>query len=129
MAEGANPVVTVTAAFPQGSGTTVAGDVVTVTVGASVDTATDGTDYTAVADLTITIPAGAPNATDTFTFAPTDDTVFDPGETVTVSGSAVGFTFTNAMLAITDTDTAPTEIVLSLKLGERDRRCRPDDHR
>ena len=114
VAEGANPVVTVTAAFPQGSGTTVGETVVTVTVGASVDTATDGTDYTAVADLTITIPAGDPSATDTFTFAPTDDTVFDPGETVTVSGSAVGFTFTNAMLAITDTDTAPTEIVLSL---------------
>ena len=114
MAEGADPVVTVTAAFPQGSGTLTEATVVTVAVGDSGDTATEGTDYTTVDDFPVTIAVGATSGTATFPFAPTDDAVFDPGETVTVSGTATGFTFTNAMLAITNTDTAPTEIVLSL---------------
>ena len=114
VAEGADPVVTVTAAFPQGSGTLTEATVVTVAVGDSGDTATEGTDYTTVDDFPVTIAVGATSGTATFPFAPTDDAVFDPGETVTVSGTATGFTFTNAMLAITNTDTAPTEIVLSL---------------
>ena len=114
--EGVSPTVTVTAAFPQGSGAPTGDTVVTITVGDSGDSATEGTDYTPVADLTVTIAADG-SVTRTFTFAPMDDTVFDPGETVTVSGSttAAGFDpITPVTLTIIDTDTAPTEIVLSL---------------
>ena len=113
VAEGDSVTVTVTAAFP-GSVTLTEATMVTVAVGAGTDSATEGTDYGTVADLTVTIAAGATRGEGTFQFAPTDDTVADPGETVTVSGSAGGFTFTNATLTIDDTDTAPTAIVLSL---------------
>ena len=115
--EGDSPTVTVTAAFPQGSGAPTGDTVVTITVGDSGDTATDGTDYTTVDDFMVTIAAADGSVTRTFTFAPMDDTVFDPGETVTVSGSttAAGFNpITPVTLTIIDTDTAPTEIVLSL---------------
>ena len=94
----------------------------TVAVGDSgEDSATEGTDYTTVDDLTVTIRAGETSGEGTFEFAVTDDTVADPGETVTVSGTttAAGFTtITSATLAINDTDTAPTEIVLSLSPTE-----------
>ena len=137
--EGASPTVTVTATLSPASVTLTADTTVTVAVGAGTDTATEGAlydslkmymirlfgapggdtapegiDYTLVADLTVTIAAGATSGTGTFLFAVTDDTVADPGETVTVSGSAGGFTFTNAALAINDNDTAPTTIVLGL---------------
>ena len=112
--EGASPTVTVTATLSPDSITLPVDTPVSVTVGDSGDSATEGTDYTTVADLTVTIAAGATSGTGTFEFAVTDDEVADPGETVMVSGSAGGFTFTNATLAITDTDTAPTAIVLSL---------------
>ena len=116
VAEGASSMVTVTAAFPPADDVRLIVDtVVTVTVGAGTDSAEEGTDYTAVADLTVTIGAGATSGTGSFVFAPTDDTIVDPGETVTVSGTAAGFTtITSATLAITDTDTAPTAMELSL---------------
>ena len=118
--EGASPTVTVTATLSPDSITLPDATVVTVAVGDSDDTATEGTDYTMVDDLTVTISAGATSGTGTFQFAPTDDAVADPGETVTVSGTAGGFTFTNATLAINDTDTAPTAIVLSLSQAGAD---------
>ena len=112
--EGASPTVTVTATLSP-IGVTLPIDIwVSVTVGDSGDSATEGTDYTTVDDLTFTIAAGATSGTGTFQFAVTDDEVADPGETVTVSGGAHEFGRTNATLAINDTDTAPTVIVLSL---------------
>ena len=60
----------------------------TVTVGDSGDPATEGTDYTAVADLTLTITAGDTRDTDTFPFEPLDDAIADTGETVAVSATA-----------------------------------------
>ena len=106
--EGASPTVTVTATLSPASVTLTADTTVTVAVGAGTDTATEGAlydslkmymirlfgapggdtapegiDYTLVADLTITIAAGATSGTGTFLFAVTDDTVADPGETVT----------------------------------------------
>ena len=125
--EGASPTVTVTAAFP-GSVTLTDATVVTVAVGAGTDSATEGTDYTPVADLTVTIDAGAISGTGTFEFAVTDDEVADPGETVTVSGSAGGFAITDLTLAITDTDTAPTAIVLGLSQVGADEGASPDGH-
>ncbi len=110
--EGASPTVTVTAAFP-GSVTLTDATVVTVAVGAGTDSATEGTDYTEVADLTVTIEAGATSGEGTFLFAVMDDAIADPDETVTVSGTttAAGFTtITSATLTITDNDTAGVTI-------------------
>ncbi len=110
--EGAGPTVTVTAAFP-GSVTLTDATVVTIAVGAGTDSATEGTDYTEVADLTVTIEAGATSGEGTFLFAVMDDAIADPDETVTVSGTttAAGFTtITSATLTITDNDTAGVTI-------------------
>ena len=123
--EGASPTVTVTATLSPSSITLPDATVVTVAVGADGDSATEGTDYTMVDDLTVTIAAGSTSGTGTFQFAPTDDAVADPNETVTVSGTAGGFTFTNATLAINDTDTAPTAIVLSLSQADADEGASP----
>ena len=72
-------------------------------------------DFGTVTNFMITIPAGATSGEGTFPFAVTEDTVADPGETVTVSGTATGFiTINPATLTIDDdADTAPTAITLS----------------
>ena len=81
-----------------------------------------------VDDLTVTIAAGATSGEGTFQLAPADDAVADPGETVTVSGTAGGFTFTNATLANqrhrhrSDGDCAEPQP------GRRGRRCQRDGH-
>ena len=61
-----------------------------VTVSVSGDTATAGDDFLAVPDFTLTIPAGAPSGTGTFTLAPVDDAMDEPDETVRVTGTAPG---------------------------------------
>ncbi len=80
----------------------------TVTVGGG--TATEGDDYTAVSDFTLTIPADAPSGTTTFTLVPVDDDVDEDDETLTVSGTttASGLTVTPASLAVTITDDEDT---------------------
>ena len=85
---------------------------VTVAVGKTGDSATEGTDYETVADLTVTIPAGLPSARETFTLTPIDDVIGESDETITVSGttSVSGLTVTAAQLRITDNDTAPPPI-------------------
>ena len=79
--------------------------VVTVSVGASADTATEGTDYTDVSDLTMTIPAHQTSATASFTFTPTNDDIDETDEALTVDGTVQGLTVTPATLTITDDDT------------------------
>ena len=86
--------VTVTAAFAAGSdGRETATD---VEVSVTDVTATAGEDYTAVETLTVTIPAFTSLGTNTFNFAVIDDTDIESAEneTVTVSGTADGFTVT-----------------------------------
>ena len=61
--------------------------VVTVVVGASGDTATEGTDYAAVNDLTLTISAGQTSGTASFTLTPTNDDVDEADETLSLTGS------------------------------------------
>ena len=61
---------------------------VTVSVGAAADTAVEGRDYAAVADLVLTIPAGEASTQATFTLEPTDDTLIEPDETLSVWGAA-----------------------------------------
>ena len=101
--------VTVTATW-DGTPSSAATD---VTV--SVDALTAETDdFTAVTDFTITIAADTQSQTGTFDFAPTNDLVYESNETVTVSGAATGLTVEPATLTITDNETAPTTINLTL---------------
>ena len=81
---------------------------VTVVVGAAGDSATEGTDYSQVNDLTLTIAAGAQSASGTFTLTPTDDALDEADETISLDGSASGVTVTDASVAITDDDATPT---------------------
>ena len=88
---------------------------VKVAVGKAGDSATEGTDYETVDDLTVTIPEGLTSATERFTLTPTDDVVVESDKTVTVSGTtaASGITTVNpATLTITDNDVPPDTIEL-----------------
>ena len=88
---------------------------VTVAVGKTGDSATEGTDYETVDDLTVTIPPGLTSATETFTLTPTDDVIGESDETITVSGTTrSGLTVTDAALKITDDETASTGVTLSV---------------
>ena len=89
--------VTVTATLGQGTsfGETkvmarVAGDT------ASVD------DFAAVEDFPVTIAAGDSSGTATFTLTPISDVLLEGDETVTVSGTAEGFTVTGTEVTIVD---------------------------
>ena len=84
--------------------------VVTVSVGASADTATEGTDYTAVSDLTLTIPANLTSATANFELTPVNDDVDEFDEALTVGGTVQGLTVTNAEVTITDNDTRGVDV-------------------
>ena len=110
---GGATTVDVTAAFPAGSPTFETATSVSVSV--SGGTATSGTDYAAVTSFTVSIAAGETSGMGTFTFTPTEDTVAGEGnETINVSGTAAGFTFTNAVLSIADNDVKPSSIVLTV---------------
>ena len=87
---------------------------VMVAVGATTDGATEGTDYATVSDLTVTIAAGATSGTATFTLTPTDDSLGEGSEQVSVTGTADGLTVTGTALTITDDETVSTEVTLSV---------------
>ncbi len=111
--------VAVTAAW---EGTTPIEEATEVTVSVAAGTA-EANDFTAVADFTITIPANTLSQTVTFDFTPTNDSVYEDDETVTVSGTASGLTVNSVDLTITDNETAPTTINLTLTdsdVGEED---------
>ena len=98
-ADGAT-TVTVTATLPSAA---VANSQATVSVGGG--TATPGTDYAAVSDVTITVAKDATTGTGTFTLTPTQDTLAEGDETITIAGPA-GVS-TPATLTLTDDDAAP----------------------
>ena len=99
--------ITVTAmvdgtAFPQDQ-------IVTVMVGGQSDDATEGTDYTAVDDFTITIDAGQSSGFETFTLTPIDDRDDETDEMIMLSGTASsGATVRGINLTINDDDGTPT---------------------
>ena len=64
----------------------------TVTVSRTGGTATSGTDYPAVTDFVITIPAEQTSGTATLSFDPTGDGLYEGNETVILTGSATGLT-------------------------------------
>ena len=100
--EGATSV-TVTAMFSNSS-TYTTDTTVTVSVGDSADSATSGTDYAAVSDFTITIAAGRTSGSAAFTLTPTDDTLVEGDETITVSGTNAALTVNGTSLTLTDDD-------------------------
>ena len=86
-----------------------------VTIGTLGGTATKDTDYAATTLSSITIAANASSGTATFTVTPTDDSVVEGDETITVSGTTteqVGLEVSDATITLTDDDkttTTPTD--------------------
>ena len=96
---------------------------VTVAVGAGTDSATEGTDYQTVSDFTVTIGAGATTGTGTFTLTPTQDSLGEGDESITVGGTATGLTVTGTSLTLEDDETISTGLTLSVNptsVGEAD---------
>ena len=109
----AGPAKTVTVTGTLNRAARPSATTVMIEVGAGTDTATEGTDYTAVDDLTLTIPAYFTSGTASFTLTPTNDRVDEVGESLTVSGSTTvaGLTVTppgGLALDIEDNDAAPS---------------------
>ena len=79
----------------------------TVSVG-DTGTATSGTDYAAVSDFDITIPANKAGATNTFTLTPTKDSAGEGDETIGVAGSSTVAYVYDTSLTLADTNPAVT---------------------
>ena len=102
--------VTVTATL---EGSTLPSDTV-VTIGTLAGTATKDTDYTVTSLASIAIPANSSTGTGSLTITPTDDTVVEGDETITIPGTTttqVGLSVTAATVTLTDDDksTTPTD--------------------
>ena len=95
---------------------------VTVAVGAASDAATEGTDYTAVSDLTMSIVAGNTADTVTFTLTPTDDAVVEGDETLSISGTTAvtTLTLTNTEVTLTDDDGSAAVTIDNASANEGD---------
>ena len=108
--------VTVTASFSNGSTflddkpVTVSLDAGTAVPGAD---AAPGTDYAAVPDFQVVVGAGRTSGTATFTLTPTDDSVVEGDETISVSGAAEGLTVHGTAITLGDDDEIP-EVNLSV---------------
>ena len=86
----------------------------TLAVGKDGDSAVEGTDYATVADRTITIGAGVASVTHDFTLTPTNDVLHEGNETISLDGTLMGVTVTDATITLTDDDAAPSGITLSV---------------
>ena len=113
-AAGSDRTVTVTATLNGAARSTAA----EVTVSVAGVTATAGTDFMAVSDFAITIPANLVSGTNTFTLAPVNDETDEPDRTVRVRGttSASGLTVSpSAGLTVTIADDDPSpKVTLAL---------------
>ena len=114
VAEGGGAKTARVTATLAGATTFATATTVTVAVGAAADSATEGTDYAAVADQTLTIAAGASSGQADFTLTPTQDVLAEGAEAISLDGTATGLTVTGATLSLTDDDAAPTGITLSV---------------
>ena len=108
--DGATPIV-VTATV---DGTTRFAEATTVTVSVAGSGAATAVDFGAVSDFNITIAAGEASKTGTFTLTPTDDSVDETDETITVSGVSGSLTVNSDTISLTDDDGMPTSITLSV---------------
>ncbi|MDE0519187.1 MAG: hypothetical protein OXH71_00540, partial [Candidatus Dadabacteria bacterium] len=110
-----------------GSSTFTEDKTVTVDVGKSTDSATEGADYGTVTQQSITITAGTSSGHKDFTLTPTDDALSEGSETISLDGTAAGLTVTDAAITLTDDDAAPTGITLTVSpatIGEADSETR-----
>ena len=84
----------------------------TVSVGASDDAATEGSDYAAVGDLILTIPSGETSGTVTFTLTAIDDFIDEPDEALSITATSriAGFEVIGTTLSITDNDERGVQI-------------------
>ena len=73
-----------------------------------------GEDYEA-ATARLTIPAGQMSAAATLTLTPVNDAVREGDETVNIIGAADGLAVTPAQVTITDDDSSPTGVTLTLE--------------
>ena len=106
-------IVTVTATL-QGNATLPGATRVSVQIGASSDGATEGTDYLSISDFELTIPGEESSVTGRFRLTPKQDTVAEGDETISVLGTAIGFTVTDTEVTLTDDETSPAAITLSV---------------
>ena len=115
VAEDGDPMTVVVTAT-SGTGVYLVETPVTVVVGASQDSATEGTDYTSVDEFTITVAAGATSATGEFQLTPTNDGVGEGDETISVSGRPTGppAVVHGTDVTIVDDETRSTAISLSV---------------
>ena len=100
----------VTASVPGGT-TFESAVAVTVSVdGAGGTGEAEAADFAAVADFTVTIPAGQSSGSATFSLDPTEDVSVEGAEDITVSGTsaAVGVRVISTSIEITDNDDPPT---------------------
>ena len=97
------------------AGARTSDSVVTVTVGASTDTATEGLDYADVSALEITVPANATTGQTMFTLSPENDAIAERGETISVIGRTNGLTVEPATLTLSDNDTASRVVTLTVE--------------
>ena len=88
---------------------------VRVQVGATGDSAAEGTDYESVAAFTLEIAANELQGTATFELTPTQDNNAEGAETLSVEGTSSGFMVTGTEVTLTDDDTAPTQITLAVE--------------
>ena len=88
VSEGAGSAsVTVTAALNRG----IREAATAVRVTLKGDSAAAGEDFQAVSPFTVTIPAGEPSATDSFTLRPVNDSIAEGTETLEAVGTASGW--------------------------------------
>ena len=104
-------LITVTATV---DGTTRFAAATTVTVSVAGSGTATAVDFAAVSDFDITIAAEAASKTGTFTLTPTDDSVDETDETITVSGESGSLTVNSATINLTDDDGMPTSITLTV---------------
>ena len=110
--EGGEKSMTVTAEMV--GGTSVG--VTTVTVEVTGHTAS-AADFAPVTDFTVIIKAGDLSGTATFTLTPISDVLMESDETVTVSGTADGFTVTGTEVTIEDDVTGATQARTAVNRG------------
>ncbi len=112
--DGEATTVTVTATVT-GATRYAAGKTVTVAVGDAGDSAAEGTDYGTVGDVTVTIPPGADTGQASFDLTPTDDTLDEEDEAISVTGAVSGepTAVTGAAITITDDDSATSVVSIA----------------
>ncbi len=115
--DGGDQEVEVTARYGSGH----RGEDTGVVVSVAGDTAS-ADDFSAVTAFTVTIAAGEPDATGTFTFSPVDDALHEGSETVEITGTTTvaDLTVNPASLELTDDDEAPDGITLTATPDEVD---------